>query len=484
MQARLPSWFPSPSLIHAVVLAVILAAVSLVKGLGDPDYYWHLTAGKLIAESGVPSTDPFSFTWQGQPWTPHEWLSEVLMHLSVSTIGATPTLVMFGAVAGTAIGILALSLSRRGLRTIAVALPATLAALVFLPYVTARPQAISWLLLAIELVVLMSLRRDRPMRSLLLIPLFIAWANLHGLYVIGLGVVGAYLLFTLLGRTPMSHARGWMLMATLGSGLASMATPAGPAGLFYPLRYVDGSDWGLANIQEWQSPDFHDPAHLAFLGLIVAIAVAGRSGPGWLKFLSYVGIAMGLVALRNAPLAALLAMPTLAHTLDAYLPRRAARREHPAAVVMGRRVMEMSVGLVVVIAAWVILVPADPDAASLDVANNAFPATAVDRLVAMDPDARVVAEYGWAGYVINRLHPTGGRVFVDGRNDMYPEAILEDYSSIRAADPGWEAILGRYGGADWLLFPPETAIARGAATDAGWCEVLRDEKQVLLERCP
>ena len=483
MQVRLPSWLPTPVLIHAGVLTVILSAVSLVKGLGDPDYYWHVTAGRLIAESGVPNVDPFSFTWQGQPWTPHEWLSELLMHGSVSAIGPTATLLLFGALAGVAIGLIAVVLSRGGLRTVAVVLPATLAAVVFLPYVTARPQAISWLLLAIELVLLVSLRAERPARSLLLIPLFVAWANLHGLYVIGLGVAGAYLLFTLLGRTPMSAARGWMLGATIGAGLASMATPAGPVGLLYPFRYVDGSDWGLANIQEWQSPDFHDPAHLAFLGLIVAVAVAGRSGPGWLRFLSYVGIVMGLVALRNAPLAALLAMPTLAHTLDVYLPRRVIARERPASVVIGRRLMELAVGIVIAIAAWVILVPADADAAAIETAAEAFPVQAVEQLSASDPDARVVAEYGWAGYVINQLYPTGGRVFVDGRNDMYPEAILEDYSTIRAADPGWEEVLERYD-ADWLLFPPDTAITRGAATDADWCETYRDEQQVLLGRCP
>jgi len=483
MPGQVPRWLPSPVVIHAAVLVVILAAVSVVKGLADPDYYWHVTAGQLIAESGVPSTDPFSFTWQGQPWTPHEWLSELFMHGLVSSIGPTASLLLFGGLAAASIGVMAVTLSKSGLRTLAVVLPATLAALVFLPYVTARPQAISWLLLSIELVLLMSLRPDRPARSLLLIPLFVAWANLHGLYVIGLGVVGAYLLFTLAGRTPMSAARGWMLAATIGAGLASMATPAGPAGLLYPFRYVDGSDWGLANIREWQSPDFHDPAHLAFLALIVAVALAGRSGPGWQRFLAYVGIVMGLVALRNAPLAALLAMPTLAHTLHAHLPRHADSRARTSSVATGRRMIEIVIGVAVAVAAWVILVPADADAAGLEAANKAFPVEAVEVLEESDPDARVVVEYGWAGYVINRLYESGGRVFVDGRNDMYPETILEEYSAIRAADPGWEEIVDRYD-ANWLLFPPATAITRGIATDAGWCEAYRDERQVLLERCP
>jgi len=483
MPGQVPRWLPSPVFIHAAVVVVILAAVSVVKGLADPDYYWHVTVGQVIAQTGVPSTDPFSFTWLGQPWTPHEWLSELFMHGLVTSVGATASLLLFGGLAGASIGVVGVALSRSGLRTLAVVLPATLAALVFLPYVTARPQAISWLLLAIELVLLMSLRSDRPARSLLLIPLFVAWANLHGLYVIGLGVVGAYLLFTLVGRAPMSAARGWMLAATIGAGLASMATPAGPAGLLYPLRYVDGSDWGLANIREWQSPDFHDPAHLAFLALIVAVAVAGRSGPGWLRFLAYVGVVMGLLALRNAPLAALLAMPTLAHTLNSYLPRRASTRDRPSSVAMGRRIMELVAGVAVALLAWVILVPPDADAASLEAADKAFPVEAVEVLEQLDPDARVVVEYGWAGYVINRLYESGGRVFVDGRNDMYPEAILEEYSAIRAADPGWEEILDRYD-ADWLLFPPATAITRGIASDAGWCEAYRDDRQVLLERCP
>ena len=66
---------------------------------------------------------------------------------------------------------------------------------------------------------------------LLLIPLFVLWANLHGLYVIGLGVVGVYLLFTLAGRTPMSPARGWVLASLVGAIGASMLTPAGPIGI-------------------------------------------------------------------------------------------------------------------------------------------------------------------------------------------------------------------------------------------------------------
>ncbi len=44
------------------------------------DQWWHLLTGRYVLEHGsVPETDPFSFTFQGQPWVNWEWLSGVLM---------------------------------------------------------------------------------------------------------------------------------------------------------------------------------------------------------------------------------------------------------------------------------------------------------------------------------------------------------------------------------------------------------------------
>jgi hypothetical protein len=113
-----------------------------------------------------------------------------------------------------------------------------------------------------------------------------------------------------------------------------------------------------------------------------------------------------------------------------------------------------------------------------------FPVPAVELLLRVAPDARVLAEYGWGGYVIHELYPTGGRVFVDGRNDMYDQQILEDYDAIRLADPGWEAIADRYG-VEAIVLKPTATLTRGPAEAAGWCEAYRDETQVLyLRACP
>jgi hypothetical protein len=485
--ARLLRSLPGPTVIFLVALAGVIVAITAAKGLADPDYFWHVTAGKLIATSGIPSTDPFSFTWAGKPWTPHEWLSELLIYQVVRAFGSGAVLVLFGLIGAATIGVMALVLRRHGVRTLAVIAACVVAALVLSPYLTVRPQVISWLMLAALVAILMSLSARHPARALVLIPFFVLWANLHGLWVVGLGVVFVYAAFTVAGCTPMSESNGrrWMLAALGGAILATMLTPAGPAGVLYPLRYIDAGDWGLANIQEWQSPNFHDPAHLGLLLLIVALIWnGGRATPGWLVLLSWIGVAAALVSLRNAPIAAVLSMPVLAFGIESRLAARQAQRdavrsrptrERPFSIQLGRRLMEGLVALVIIMGAIVIRPPV------IEPVGGPYPEAGVSVLEKVQPAARVLAEYGWGGYVIHRLYELGGRVFVDGRNDMYDQSILEDYSAIRAADADWKQLADRYE-VDAMLFPPGVPIVKGIATANGWCEAFRDAHQVLLLR--
>ena len=468
---------PSPTVVLVAAAGLVLLAVVIGRGINDPDYFWHVTVGRLITTSGIPSVDPFSFTWFGQPWTPHEWLGEVLISVVQDAIGPMGVLVAFGLLGTVTLGFVALLLARHGARTLAVAAPVILGAGILASYLTVRPQALSWALLAALVAWLDALRAERSRWALLLPLLFVAWANLHGLWVVGLGVVAIYTVFTLAGRTPMAAARGRMLGGFALSALATMLTPAGPAGILYPLRYIDAGDWGLANIQEWQSPNFHDPAHWAFLLLIVAlIANGGRRAPGWLVILSWVGVVAGLVSLRNIPLAAILAAPALGIGIEsrfaASAPRAAgAHRPRPALDGDGRcgaRRDRRVRGL------WPGAKPA--------IREDDYPAAAMNVLTGTMPKARLLAEYGWGGYAISRLFPTGGRVFVDGRNDMYDQRILEDYSHIRGADSGWQALATRYG-VEAMLFPPGAPITKGPATDDGWCEAYRNDSQVLLVPC-
>lgn len=478
---------PSTAAIIGLGLVGLLVLIVAAKGLSDPDLFWHLKAGELIVSSrSVPNVDPFSFTWYGQPWTPHEWLSEVLIYLLAGGVGVAFGLLVFGLLAGLILFVLVVELGRRQVRPAAIALAAALSGWALIPYVTIRPQVLSWLLMAILVVFLWRLDADRPKRVLWLIPLFALWANLHGLWVVGLGVLVVYGLFTLAGRTPMApaQARNWLIVAGFGCGLAVMLTPAGPAGILYPLRYIDAGDWGLEHILEWQSPDFHNPANWGQLALILVLtAVSVRRVPGWLAVLAWLGVVMSLVSLRNTPLLAVWALPVIAVALNERFPLTVAEPMSSRRA-RTRRLMELATAVVVLVGGTLVIVPS---ASVFDVEGKLarkFPVAALDRLAQLQPDANLLVEYGWGGYAIYRIFDAGGRVFVDGRNDMYDQSILEDYTAIREAEPGWQQLLADYQ-VEAMLWPPSVVLTRGPAAAAGWCEMYRDDRQVLYVRdCP
>lgn len=482
-EPAMPRWLPHPVALHVLLLGVLLFAAFLSKGPWDSDFYWHLVTGQLIADGKFPTTDPYSFTWFGRPWTLHEWLGELIIYVLVHNLGYMGAALVFAFVPGVVVAVLAFALHRLGLRTAAIVGATTLSAFLVIPYATIRPQALSWIMFAVLVAGLVHLRPDRHRWTFALVPFFLLWANLHGLWVVGLGTLGVYAVMTLLGMTPMSPAKGWAVAMIPLAMAGTVVNPTGPAILLYPLRYIDSGDWGLEHITEWQSPDFHDPAHIPLLLFMVATAVFARwRVPWWMSLLAFMGIAMTLLALRNGPVTAILGVAALGVGMDAALRdwRPNPRLPSPR-LARQRRIMETVVAVVIAVAGMFIFIPRDPAAAVRDSINRELPVQGVEILVERVPDGRILAWYGWGGYVIGQMYHLGAKVMVDGRNDMYDDDILREYDQVRHAEPGWEEIVDRWR-VDAMLFPPNEPITRGPATDAGWCEVYRDTNEVLYLR--
>jgi len=465
---------PSPLTILAAVVVAFFVVLAVARGPVDADYWWHLETGRLILErGGVPSTDPFSFAYDG-PWVAHEWMGEVLIAVLVTGIGYAPTAALFGVAAAGSLLAPAVAIHRRGISVRALAPWLVVGTYILASFATVRPQVLSWLLLGVLLVLLLGMRAEQRIRPWLVIPLMAVWANLHGLWVVGVAVVAIYAAFTLLGRTPLAPRRWTAVGMLIGAVVASGLTPAGPAGLLYPLRYLRQDDWGTSFIAEWQPADFTDPRQWGVAILIIAVILLVRRGaPGWLTAVAIAGCVGALIAVRNAPLAAVMALPMLATALDARLrptTHRSASSARP------RRLLELGIAAAVVAAIAIVLPPAIGQAE-----NEVFPATAMDRLVEADADARALVDYDWGGWAIHRLHESGGSVFIDGRSDMYPRTIFEDYRAIRSAEPGWPDLAREYGVEAILL---RTAAPLVRADDRpGWCEVHRDLRAVLLLPC-
>lgn len=460
--------------ILGAVVAAFFVILTVVRGPVDADYWWHLATGRLILESGsVPAVDPFSFAYDG-PWVAHEWLGEVVIAALVDSVGFPVTAALFGAMTAAALLLPAFALHRRGVQVRALLPWVVIGTYALASYATVRPQVISWLLLAVLVVLLVGIDATSRYRPWLVIPLMLAWANLHGLWVVGLGVAGIYVAFTLVGRTALAPRRGTAVGMLAGAIAAPALTPAGPAGLLYPLRYLRQDDWGTAFIAEWQSADFTDPRQLGIALLILGLILFGRRATsGWLATIAVIGLASAVLAVRNAPLAVVLSLPMLALALDAWLD---APREVPPGRARQRRILELGIAGVLIVAMLVVL----PQATSGS-EESVFPTAAFDRLEEVDPDARLLVDYDWGGYAIHRLSDSGGQVFIDGRSDMYPREIFEDYLAIRGGSDGWQSLVGRYQ-VEAILLPGDAPLIE-AGLGSGWCLADADERTMLLLAC-
>lgn len=173
----------------------------------DPDLGWHLRAGEYFLKFGIPKTDIFSFTATAFAWINHEWLNDVIMNL-LNTMGGKALLAVFF----TAIWVLALYIASYR-KSVMIAL---LAAISIMPFAGTRP--IAWTVLFTALLVRI-LRLGRSRYQLVIPLIFLAWANLHGGFTLGILILAIWQVFS---KNKVSY---WVVITSL---LAVFVNPYGP----------------------------------------------------------------------------------------------------------------------------------------------------------------------------------------------------------------------------------------------------------------
>lgn len=168
------------------------------------DHWWHMLTGRLVLETGgVPGADPFSFTFQGAPWTNWEWLAGVVMHLAWTAAGPLGlTLLRALAFAGTVLVALRhwrrlggrpLESLERG-RELAATLIGAALLLAVQVRVADRPHTYAFLLLASTHALTTRLRERWSLPAAAgLVALFALWVNFHPSWMLGMGLCGAVL---------------------------------------------------------------------------------------------------------------------------------------------------------------------------------------------------------------------------------------------------------------------------------------------------
>jgi hypothetical protein len=114
------------------------------------------------------------------------------------------------------------------------------------------------------------------------------------------------------------------------------------------------------------------------------------------------------------------------------------------------------------------------------VRRELVPMAAMERLKALPP-GRVMNEFV-AGGIISFFAGPEYKVFIDPRNDPFPEAIHRDYKRLQWCEPGWEDVLTRYDPdyLVWLTSSPSNILLENLRRRGGWREEVQDESGIVL----
>ena len=463
----------------------------------------------MLAAGSVTRSDSFSATMAGQPWFAWEWLFDLGAAVVHSRAGLNGVVWLTALVIAATFTLTLGMILHRGASLPVALVTILLAVCASTIHFFARPHVLGWLLTVIWFWILDSSEAEiGHRRRLFWLPvLMLAWANLHGGFVIGLVLCGLYLIggwiqivrLDAFGRAcsrPWLWTLGWM---TTLSALATLVNPYGYRLHLHIYRYLTDR-FLMDHIEEFASPNFHGVAQQCFAVILLLALVAmawsrDRVRPSQLLVVLFAAYS-GLYASRSLPgsslLLVLVAAPLLSDglrwaALTARPPLRAwLVRFEAFAARMGRLEADTRGHL------WAIAVVILGCVVSLnggrlggrplmnaEFDRERFPVHAVDAIAGRGTPEPIFAPDYWGGYLINRLYPHN-KVFIDDRHDFYGVPYLKKYLKVMHVLPGWEQVLADWK-VHWILVPADSSLANILPERPGWKLVYQDRQARLFE---
>ena len=478
-----------------VFLSVFLL-LALQQGqllLRDGDTGYHIRTGEFIIQNWtIPEHDIFSFRSPPLPWTAHEWLAEIAMALVHRAAGLTGTVIFFAFLIAATYLLLFRMLRQESRDLLLGTLIVCFAAVSSTPHWLARPHIFSLLLTVIWYHLLNEFQYRQNNRLLVLPLLTLLWVNLHGGYIVGIFLLGIYVAGNLMASITSGEpdARRFLqksktlLLIMIVCVLVSMVNPQGYHILLFPFK-VTSDQFLMDHVQEFLSPNFHQPLPFKYLLLLtIAILAWSRPAVNWIELTLILTFTyMALYSVRYITLFAIITGPILIKLIDQMkpgLPTKVKKFLDQRSTHLAQTDEQTSgyfwsvVGVVAVI--------------GLGVAGNfqykfsekSYPVAAVEFLKKENVSGNTFTHDDFGDYLIYAAWPER-KVFVDGRTDMYGPERLKEYLTLAHAMPGWREIVDKYAFSS-ILFDTQSPLANALAEDNQWQLVYSDPLASIFVR--
>lgn len=396
--------------------------------LMDRDFWWHITAGKLMMETGgLILTEPFSYTREGLPYlASYEWLAQILLRIIYDLTGSTGMILFRGVVACICMGLL-LSLTKK--IRIPYLLLAVWAVVITKGSFLERPQLFTFLCFAASIVLAFRFLDASTQKSkiricagMVLVQLF--WVNTHG----GAALLNCVLLTFLLLQLAVDawksydrtvQKRDMLLLGTtiFVMGIVFILPPNGLKVVEYVKHLL--TDQTIAFIAEWQprTLGLYLKELWPFIALSISALWLGRRHWIWNGLLLLSMAYLSRQAFRHEILFVFAAVATCLYQFD----RSVAAEKFWAWTKRHARISAIALLLLVLILGRIAYIRS----VSFERQDNLFgfgqfdlAKGAADFLEQEKIEGNMFNTYGIGGYLMYRGYPDR-KVFIDGRNVDY-----------------------------------------------------------------
>lgn len=500
LEERIPDWIKTrPGTLAWIFVVGVVFAFYSFQYLHYTDVWSHVHYGKVIWTSGaIPMTEPLMRLSAGMPFVDTAWGSQVIGYLMYRGFGGSGLQFLHAFCISLSVILVIRTLVLRTRSGLAALCGAALFLLLnWGDNVVTRPQLAGVACYCGLLGVLLT--RWSPTNWVLVPALFMAWVNLHGSFIMGLGLCVA----ATLGRAvdvawrtgrPLAFladnpTRRLFLLTQLAA-LATLANPYGPS--LYREVLTFGRYSPLADLTEWQPLTLRTTSGQLVAAIAVALIFAYRSTPRRVSS----GEILALLAITGAMLwsqrfliwwAPVAVLALVVHTHACLQARFAAQDEEetdPPARAKGVWTL-CAAGLIWVFFAWtpfgLRVLHGEKSGVKTRFAWNT-PVGAIDWYRKHPPQGQIFNPMEW-GDVLAFTGPTGLRIFVNSQAHLVHPDIWKHYMSVINVNSGWDDLLDLYGVNSVVLDKAQRQSLIGRLRDhEKWKVSYEDNTAVIFSR--
>lgn len=406
----------------------------------DPDFGWHLQFGRTVLQTHtVPLTDTYSYTMPSYHFVNHEWGFDVLLASLYDRFGMIPVSVILELISVSTLFFLVRGVKDNRWATIFL----FLAGGSIVDFTGTRPQLFTWVFSALLIMLLWQKKVWQKWRFFIPI-LFLVWANLHAGFVMGIFLLGWFVVGDAIEKKRIDTKDSLVLLVSI---LITLCNPYGYHLWTEVFETVtdQGLHWG---IQEWypavyfMNLSFWIYVTMSFFLVVryyrrFSIKIVGLYA---LLFLS------AMSSMRNIPLFVVVSFyPTVQGMTYLY--------EEAGTHLYGKeRFVRGYIGFCIVcLCLYLPQLAMFVYGSMLNQGGESYPTGAVVYLREHLPKGNVFSTYDWGGYLIWKLPEK--KVFIDGRmptwrNPMAPPTeskyAFGDYEKLMGENPQFSRTVKKY----------------------------------------